>query len=135
MAGSSHQHNEINIIDDAINELLFDEDDEQSLQIMKEWQAFGKLAFFTLRYHSGTIQLYYEKETLNDQFHHLKAHVDIGDILGVTGELSVRVNSFAILTKSLLPLPNKYHGLTNVDKRYRQRHTNNSKASSYLGGI
>ncbi|KAM7256681.1 hypothetical protein ACFE04_012422 [Oxalis oulophora] len=93
-------------------------------------RAFGKLAFFTLRDHSGTIQLYCEKETLNDQFHHLKAHVDIGDILGATGyikrtekgELSVCVNSFAILTKSLLPLPDKYHGLTDVDKRYRQRY-------------
>jgi lysyl-tRNA synthetase class II len=38
-----------------------------------------------------------------------------------SGELSVYVNSFAILTKSLLPLPDKYHGLTDVDKRYRQR--------------
>ncbi|XP_010673461.2 lysine--tRNA ligase, chloroplastic/mitochondrial isoform X1 [Beta vulgaris subsp. vulgaris] len=94
-------------------------------------RAFGKLAFLTLRDHSGTIQLYCEKDTLSaDHFEHLKALVDIGDILGVTGtlkrtekgELSVRVNSFAILTKSLLPLPDKFHGLTDVDKRYRQRY-------------
>lgn len=94
-------------------------------------RAFGKLAFFTLRDDSGTIQLYCEKERLvNDQFDQLKTLVDIGDILGASGsikrtekgELSVYVNSFAILTKSLLPLPDKYHGLTDVDKRYRQRY-------------
>ncbi|XP_010276377.1 PREDICTED: lysine--tRNA ligase, chloroplastic/mitochondrial [Nelumbo nucifera] len=94
-------------------------------------RAFGKLAFLTLRDDSGTIQLYCEKERLlNDQFEKLKTLVDIGDIIGTSGsikrtekgELSVRVNSFAILTKSLLPLPDKYHGLTDVDKRYRQRY-------------
>ncbi|XP_037495155.1 lysine--tRNA ligase, chloroplastic/mitochondrial isoform X2 [Jatropha curcas] len=94
-------------------------------------RAFGKLAFLTLRDDSGTIQLYCEKERLlNDQFEQLKTLVDIGDILGASGsmkrtekgELSVCVNSFSILTKSLLPLPDKYHGLTDVDKRYRQRY-------------
>ncbi|XP_065875057.1 lysine--tRNA ligase, chloroplastic/mitochondrial [Euphorbia lathyris] len=94
-------------------------------------RAFGKLAFLTLRDDSGTIQLYCEKERLlNDEFEKLKTLVDIGDILGATGsmkrtekgELSVCVNSFSILTKSLLPLPDKYHGLTDVDKRYRQRY-------------
>ncbi|KAL3828858.1 hypothetical protein ACJIZ3_017660 [Penstemon smallii] len=94
-------------------------------------RAFGKLAFLTLRDDSGTIQLYCEKERLlSDQFEHLKSLVDIGDILGARGsikrtekgELSVCVNSFSILTKSLLPLPDKYHGLTDIDKRYRQRY-------------
>ncbi|KAL6203849.1 hypothetical protein ACLB2K_027548 [Fragaria x ananassa] len=94
-------------------------------------RAFGKLAFLTLRDDSGTIQLYCEKERLaDDQFDQLKSLVDIGDIVGATGsikrtekgELSVYVNSFAVLTKSLLPLPDKYHGLTDVDKRYRQRY-------------
>lgn len=93
-------------------------------------RAFGKLAFLTLRDDSGTIQLYCEKERLDDQFEQLKAYVDIGDILGARGtikrtekgELSVCVLSFAILTKSLLPLPDKYHGLTDIDIRYRQRY-------------
>ncbi|KAF4377948.1 hypothetical protein G4B88_004555 [Cannabis sativa] len=94
-------------------------------------RAFGKLAFLTLRDDSGTIQLYCEKgRFLSDQFDQLKNLVDIGDILGASGsikrtekgELSVYVNSFSILTKSLLPLPDKYHGLTHVDKRYRQRY-------------
>ncbi|KAJ4837369.1 Lysine--tRNA ligase, chloroplastic/mitochondrial [Turnera subulata] len=94
-------------------------------------RAFGKLAFLTLRDDSGTIQLYCEKERLlSDQFDQLKTLVDVGDILGATGsmkrtekgELSVCVSSFAILTKSLLPLPDKYRGLTDIDKRYRQRY-------------
>ncbi|KAL6012746.1 Lysine--tRNA ligase, chloroplastic/mitochondrial [Asimina triloba] len=74
-------------------------------------------------------KLYCEKERLQqDQFEQLKTLVDIGDILGASGsikrtekgELSVHVKFFEILTKSLLPLPDKYHGLTDVDKRYRQ---------------
>ncbi|ERN01851.1 hypothetical protein AMTRI_Chr06g175680 [Amborella trichopoda] len=94
-------------------------------------RAFGKLAFLTLRDDSGTIQLYCEKEKLQDyQFEQLKTVLDIGDILGVSGsvkrtekgELSVYVKFFSVLTKSLLPLPDKYHGLTDVDKRYRQRY-------------
>uniref|UniRef100_A0A1D1YEB3 Lysine--tRNA ligase n=1 Tax=Anthurium amnicola TaxID=1678845 RepID=A0A1D1YEB3_9ARAE len=94
-------------------------------------RQFGKLAFLTLRDDSGTIQLYCEKESLQEvDFEQLKAFVDIGDILGASGtikktekgELSIYVKSFEILTKSLLPLPDKYHGLTDIDKRYRQRY-------------
>ncbi|XP_062179187.1 lysine--tRNA ligase, chloroplastic/mitochondrial-like isoform X2 [Phragmites australis] len=94
-------------------------------------RVFGKLVFMTIRDDTGTIQLYCEKGSLSeDQFEQLKAFIDIGDILGASGsmkktekgELSVFVNFFEILTKSLLPLPDKYHGLTDVDKRYRQRY-------------
>ncbi|KAJ0987185.1 hypothetical protein J5N97_005541 [Dioscorea zingiberensis] len=94
-------------------------------------RAFGKLAFLTLRDDSGSIQLYCEKEVLaEDQFDQLKKFIDIGDIVGASGsikktekgELSIYVKFFEILTKSLLPLPDKYHGLIDVDKRYRQRY-------------
>ncbi|PKA61803.1 Lysine--tRNA ligase [Apostasia shenzhenica] len=94
-------------------------------------RKFGKLAFYTLRDESGIVQLYFEKGSIvEDQFELLKQYVDIGDILGASGsikktekgELSVFVKIFKILTKSLLPLPDKYHGLTDVDKRYRQRY-------------
>ncbi|GJN06492.1 hypothetical protein PR202_ga24222 [Eleusine coracana subsp. coracana] len=94
-------------------------------------RAFGKLVFMTIRDDTGTIQLYCEKDSLSeDQFEQLKGFIDIGDILGASGsikktekgELSVYVKQFEILTKSLLPLPDKYHGLTDVDKRYRQRY-------------
>nr|CAB3476536.1 unnamed protein product [Digitaria exilis] len=94
-------------------------------------RAFGKLIFMSVRDDTGTIQLYCEKDNLtDDQFEQLKEFVDIGDILGASGsikktekgELSVNMKDFEILTKSLLPLPDKYHGLTDVDKRYRQRY-------------
>ena len=101
-------------------------------------RVFGKLAFFSLQDETGTIQLYLDKKRIQssmadidpDAFNHLKQLTDVGDILGVKGtikraekgELSVYVSQYAILTKSLLPLPDKWHGLTDVEKRYRQRY-------------
>lgn len=92
--------------------------------------------FFTLQDDSGTIQLYLDKQTITQgmgeaAFADLKHLTDVGDILGAVGtlkrtekgELSVVVESYRILTKSLLPLPDKWHGLTDVEKkRYRQRY-------------
>ena len=83
-------------------------------------RVFGKLAFLTLRDDSGTIQLQMEKKNLEaEDFKALKTLVDVGDFLGATGgvrrtdkgELSVLCHSYEILTKSLLPLPDKFHGL------------------------
>ncbi|MCM0591001.1 MAG: lysine--tRNA ligase [Gloeotrichia echinulata IR180] len=101
-------------------------------------RVFGKLAFFTLQDETGTIQLYLDKNRIQesmadvdaDAFNHIKQLSDAGDILGVKGtikrtekgELSVYVKQYTILTKSLLPLPDKWHGLTDVAKRYRQRY-------------
>jgi lysyl-tRNA synthetase class 2 len=100
-------------------------------------RVFGKLAFFGLQDETGTIQLYLDKKRIQegmadvpDAFNHLKQLTDVGDILGVKGtikrtekgELSVYVREYAILTKSLLPLPDKWHGLTDIAKRYRQRY-------------
>ena len=100
-------------------------------------KVFGKLAFFELQDETGKIQLYLEKKRINNTmskltgaFNHLKKLSDSGDILGVKGtikrtekgELSVYVSEYAILTKSLLPLPDKWHGLTDTEKRYRQRY-------------
>ncbi|MDM9384353.1 lysine--tRNA ligase [Chlorogloeopsis sp. ULAP01] len=101
-------------------------------------RVFGKLAFFTLQDETGNIQLYLEKNRIqegmadidSDAFNHLKQLTDVGDIIGAKGtikrtekgELSVYVKQYAILTKSLLPLPDKWHGLTDVAKRYRQRY-------------
>ncbi|MFE4106220.1 lysine--tRNA ligase [Almyronema epifaneia] len=101
-------------------------------------RVFGKLAFFNLQDETGTIQLYLDKKTIEAgmaetdaaAFNHLKQLSDVGDILGVKGtlrrtekgELSVNVQTYAILTKALLPLPDKWHGLTDVEKRYRQRY-------------
>ncbi|MGL4880132.1 MAG: OB-fold nucleic acid binding domain-containing protein, partial [Waterburya sp.] len=100
-------------------------------------RVFGKLAFFELQDETGKIQLYLDKKRINSTmsdlegaFNHLKKLSDTGDILGVKGtvkrtekgELSVYVSEFQILTKSLLPLPDKWHGLTDTEKRYRQRY-------------
>jgi len=94
-------------------------------------RVFGKLAFLTIRDDSGTIQLQMEKNNLgSEDFGVLKTLVDVGDFVGATGgirrtdkgELSVLVSNFEILTKSLLPLPDKFHGLTDIEKRYRQRY-------------
>ncbi|MEB3291535.1 MAG: lysine--tRNA ligase [Synechococcales bacterium] len=101
-------------------------------------RVFGKLAFFTLQDETATIQLYLEKSRIQTEmgatdanaFENLKQLTDIGDIIGVTGtlkrtdkgELSVYVKTYQMLTKSLLPLPDKWHGLTDVATRYRQRY-------------
>ncbi|MGK7925743.1 MAG: lysine--tRNA ligase [Spirulina sp.] len=100
-------------------------------------RVFGKLAFFSLQDESGTIQLYLEKkriqakmEDVANAFNLLKKLTDVGDIIGVKGtikrtekgELSVYVSEYTMLTKSLLPLPDKWHGLTDTEKRYRQRY-------------
>lgn len=100
-------------------------------------RVFGKLAFFSLHDETGSIQLYLDKTrieqgmaTTPDAFNHLKQLTDVGDIIGAKGtikrtekgELSVYVKEYAMLTKSLQPLPDKWHGLTDVAKRYRQRY-------------
>lgn len=98
-------------------------------------RVFGKLAFFTLQDRSGTIQLYLDKKYLDQEmgagsFANIKAWTDGSDIIGVKGvakrtekgELSVKVAHWEMLTKSLTALPDKFHGLTDVEKRYRARH-------------
>ena len=102
-------------------------------------RVMGKLAFFALADESDTIQLYLEKATLNSHsegssdlgsFEQLTELVDTGDWIGASGilrrtdrgELSVKVHSWQMLSKSLQPLPDKWHGLTDVEKRYRQRY-------------
>ncbi len=103
-------------------------------------RVMGKLAFFTLADESGTIQLYIERATLQaadpaqpdaaDAFQQLTTLTDAGDWIGATGslrrtdkgELSVKVRGWTMLCKSLQPLPDKWHGLADVEKRYRQRY-------------
>tara|TARA_B100001063_G_scaffold23173_1_gene17644 strand:- start:45 stop:1418 length:1374 start_codon:yes stop_codon:yes gene_type:complete len=93
-------------------------------------RVMGKLAFFTLSDETGTIQLFLEKSTLGESFGQITSLVDAGDIIGVRGilrrtdrgELSVKVAKWTMLTKALQPLPDKWHGLADVEKRYRQRY-------------
>ncbi len=100
-------------------------------------RVMGKLAFFTLADETGPIQLFIEKATLAasmpddpEAFAHITSLVDAGDLIGVhgtlrrtdRGELSVKVKQWQMLSKSLQPLPDKWHGLADVEKRYRQRY-------------
>ncbi len=100
-------------------------------------RVMGKLAFFTLADETGQIQLFIEKATLAasmpddpEAFAHITSLVDAGDLIGVhgtlrrtdRGELSVKVQRWQMLSKSLQPLPDKWHGLADVEKRYRQRY-------------
>ncbi len=91
---------------------------------------FGKAAFIQLQDGSGRLQIYVARDQVGEEiFGHFRKY-DIGDIVGVTGapfrtktnELSLRASSIQLLTKSLLPLPEKWHGLTDVETRYRQRY-------------
>ena len=95
------------------------------------WRDMGKAAFMDLRDSSGRIQLYVKIDMLGEEaYRSLTASLDIGDIVGVTGEafrtrrgeISVKADSMVILSKALLPLPEKYHGLKDTDARYRQRY-------------
>jgi lysyl-tRNA synthetase class 2 len=90
---------------------------------------FGKAAFAHVQDAGGKIQIYLKKDVLGDSYKILKK-VDIGDIIGLKGrlfrtrtnELTVEVESFELMTKSIRPLPEKWHGLKDVETRYRQRY-------------
>jgi lysyl-tRNA synthetase, class II len=92
-------------------------------------RVMGKASFAQIQDMSGRIQLYLQASTLGDSYEAFKAW-DIGDIIAVdgtltrtkTGELSIKATAIKLLTKSLRPLPDKFHGLSDVEQRYRQRY-------------
>lgn len=93
-------------------------------------RVMGKASFAHILDGDGQIQLYFKRDVLGDEPYAEFKKYDIGDIIGVTGEVfvthmgetTVNVTSVKLLSKSLLPLPEKFHGLTNTDLRYRQRY-------------
>ncbi len=93
------------------------------------WRNFGKAAFSHIQDETGRIQLYLRKDVLGERYR-LAKKLDIGDIIGVRGklfrtktdELTILVEDFILLTKSLRPLPEKWHGLRDIELRYRQRY-------------
>ncbi|ADU28373.1 lysine--tRNA ligase [Evansella cellulosilytica] len=90
----------------------------------------GKAGFAHIQDLTGQIQLYVRKDQVGEDQYDIFNRIDIGDLVGVTGEvfktkvgeLSIKVKDFQILTKALRPLPDKYHGLKDVEQRYRQRY-------------
>lgn len=90
----------------------------------------GKAGFANLQDLSGDIQLYFRRDDLGEEQYELFKKMDIGDILGITGrvfttqkgEISLHVSKLTYLAKSLSPLPEKWHGLKDVELRYRQRY-------------
>jgi len=93
-------------------------------------RSFGKAGFGHIQDSSGKTQVYVQKNTLGEDRYALFKKLDIGDFIGVKGflfrtktnELTVEVEEFTLLSKSLRPLPEKWHGLTDVELRYRQRY-------------
>lgn len=90
----------------------------------------GKVGFTHIQDGSGQIQLYVRKDEIGEEAYDIFKKIDIGDIVGVTGivfktnvgELSIHVKEFTLLSKSLRPLPEKYHGLQDIELRYRKRY-------------
>ena len=93
-------------------------------------RRMGKASFAHLQDVSGRIQIYVRLNDVGEELYDQFIHLDIGDIIGVEGfvfrtrteEISVHAQNIVLLTKSLQPLPEKWHGLKDVELRYRQRH-------------
>jgi len=114
---------------------LFEQQGESSQDIslagrIMSKRSMGKLSFLDIRDSSGKIQLSLRYDLLGQERYEFLQDIDIGDIIGVegklfrtkAGELTLDVSNLAMLCKSLRPLPEKWHGLADVEKRYRQRY-------------
>lgn len=114
---------------------FFQENPEKSVEgavtgriILK--RDFGKAGFITLKDEKGTIQLYFRQDVLGDELFECYKLLDLGDIVSASGEMfftkhgepTLKVQGFNLLTKALRPLPEKFHGLEDVETRYRKRY-------------
>ena len=111
----------------------FDALEGQSVKVagrLMSKRGMGKVSFCDLQDRDGRIQLYARQDEMDEDVYKQFKKYDIGDIVGVDGEvfrtqrgeMSVRARNITLLSKSLLPLPEKFHGLTNTELRYRQRY-------------
>ena len=97
---------------------------------MTAFRAMGKAVFADVKDSSGRMQIYVQRDAVGEDFFKLFKKFDIGDLVGVdgvlfqtrTGEITVKATACTLLSKSLRPLPEKYHGLTDMEARYRQRY-------------
>lgn len=96
------------------------------------YRVMGKSSFLTIKDSTGNIQAYIQRDKVGDDFYNnvFKKLIDIGDIVGIkgtvfktkTGEITIYASEIKLLTKSVNPLPEKFHGLTDMELRYRQRY-------------
>ena len=94
------------------------------------YRSFGKVTFFNIKDSTGLLQVYAARDDLGPEDYSLFKKTDIGDMVGIkgtlfrtkTGELTLKTVFFQLVTKSMRPLPEKYHGLKDVETRYRQRY-------------
>ncbi|AUZ36898.1 lysine--tRNA ligase [Bacillus sp. MBGLi79] len=119
----------------AYQDLTKEELEEKAIEVtiagrMMTKRGKGKAGFAHIQDLEGQIQIYVRKDSVGDDQYEIFKSSDLGDLIGVTGkvfktnvgELSVKATSFELLTKALRPLPDKYHGLKDVEQRYRQRY-------------
>ncbi len=117
----------------AVIKESFDELEGKTVRIagrMMSKRIMGKASFCNVQDLKGNIQSYVARDSLGEEEYKAFKKLDIGDIIGIegsvfrtkTGEISIHAEKITLLTKSLLPLPEKFHGLTNTDTRYRQRY-------------
>ena len=105
----------------------------------------GKVCFMHIQDRDGQIQLYVRKDTIGEEAYEIVKKGDIGDIIGIkgtvfmtnTGECSIKVSEYTHLTKALRPLPEKFHGLSDIEERYRRRYVDlimneDSKKTAFL---
>lgn len=93
-------------------------------------RLMGKAAFIKIEDYTGILQIYLSSNELSEGFTHFKKYIEVGDIVVAkgfpfvtkTGELSMHALEFSLLTKAISPLPEKYHGLVDIEMRYRQRY-------------
>lgn len=112
-----------------IGTVLNDEKVKMAGRLMTR-RDMGKAAFFNFQDQTGSMQAYIRLEELQEKARKFFEFVDIGDIIGIEGfvfktkkgELSIHITNFAIICKSLEPLPEKFHGIADVELKYRHRH-------------
>ena len=122
-------------VKDSFDELDFEVNGENAPTVtvagrLMAVRGHGKAAFAELMDLAGKIQIYFRKDVLGDDKYAQFKLLDIGDIIGLkgqafktkSGEITLRVMDFDLLSKSLRPLPEKYHGITDKEARYRQRY-------------
>lgn len=124
-----------NVLKEQYGELTKEELEEKNIHVsiagrIMTKRGKGKAGFAHIQDLSGQIQIYVRKDTVGDDQYEIFNMADLGDLVGVrgtvfktkVGELSVKATEFILLTKALRPLPDKYHGLKDIEQRYRQRY-------------